>query len=97
MRDRPADEEPPRDDEGTSRLVARLSRPHPSGGRVIERAAVLASGADATAVLRWIEDRGGEPEAPVVPRSSGGLHGNRMQGGGPAPQPLRYVLPPDAL
>lgn len=96
MRNRPEDDGPPRDDEATRALVARLSRPHPSGGVVIERAAILASGANASEVLRWIEDHAGEAEAPVPPASSGGLHGNRMQSDASPPQPLRYVLPPDA-
>lgn len=97
MRHRPEDEDAPQDGDATGELVARLSRPHSSGGVVIERAAILASGANAMAVLRWIEERGGEPEAPAAPTSSAGLHGDRMQSGATPPQPLRYVLPPGAL
>lgn len=97
MRHRPEDEEHPLDHDITGELVKRLSRPHPSGGVVIERAAILASGANAMAVLRWIEERGGAPEAAAPPTGSGGLHGDRMQSGSPPPQPLRYVLPPGAL
>lgn len=97
MRHRPEDEDAPQDGDATGELVTRLSRPHPSGGVVIERAAILASGANAMAVLRWIEERGGEPEAPAAATSSAGLHGDRMQSGAKPPQPLRYVLPPGAL
>jgi hypothetical protein len=35
------------DDDAIRTLVTRLSRPHASGGAVIERAAILAEGADA--------------------------------------------------
>src|SRR5687767_5760438 len=35
-------------------LLTRLARAHPAGGTVIERAAVVAAGADFDAVLRWI-------------------------------------------
>ncbi|UUY03997.1 hypothetical protein LRS13_00260 [Svornostia abyssi] len=48
-------------------LVTRLSRPHRSGGRVIERAAVLAEGADFDAVMVWIEAHGGRPEMAKPP------------------------------
>jgi len=39
------------DDLEINALVTRLSRPHPSGGVVIERAAILAAGADFPAVM----------------------------------------------
>lgn len=76
-------------------LVTRLSRPHRSGGRVVERATLLAEGADFATVVAWIEAHGGEPEAAVAPRSSGGLHGMRSA---PAkdPVPLRFILPAGA-
>lgn len=77
-------------------LVVRLSRPHRTGGRVIERAALLADGSDFDAVVAWIEARGGEPEAPTPPRSSGGLHSARLAGPAEA-VPLRFILPADAL
>ena len=88
----------PMDDDAIRAVVVRLSRPHPSGGEVIERAAVLASGANSAAVLRWITDHDGAPEELAPVASGGGLHGARFQGGGAAPRnPLRYVLPPGAL
>jgi hypothetical protein len=86
------------DDDAIRALVVRLARPHPSGGDVIERAAILAEGADFPAVMVWIADHGGTPEtASTVPK--GGLHASRRSdrdGTGPR-TPLRYVLPPDSL
>jgi hypothetical protein len=73
-------------------LVARLSRPHRSGGRVVERASLLAEGADFAEVMEWIEDHGGEPEAPAAPRSRGGLHSSRLTAPADA-VPLRFILP----
>lgn len=82
------------DDDALRAVVAGLVRPHASGGDVIERAAILASGPDAMAVLAWIAAHDGEPELPPASGSGGGLHGTRFGGGsGAAPTPLRYVLP----
>jgi hypothetical protein len=77
-------------------LVTRLARPHPSGGRVIERAAILAEGADFKSVIGWIVDHGGKPEAASATRA-GGLHGTRLHGGGTDSEPRRFVLPPGEL
>src|SRR5688572_28285667 len=67
------------DDEGIRKLVARLSRPHRSGGDVIERAAIMAEGADFDAVVAWIVAYDGEPESAKAPKGGGrGLHGLRM-------------------
>src|SRR5439155_17369968 len=74
-------------------LVIRLSRPHPSGGKVIERAALLASGVDLEAVMRWIVAHAGQPEATPSTGSPRGLHGSRVE---IAHTPRRYVLPADA-
>ena len=95
----PEAEPAPTDDEAIRKLVERLSRPHRSGGSVVERAALQAEGADLTTVLRWITDRGGEPEAPAPKRGGGGgLHGARGTGdSGTAPTPLRFILPAGAL
>ena len=42
-------------DDGEIRtLLSRLARPHASGGQVIERAAILAEGAEFPAILAWI-------------------------------------------
>jgi hypothetical protein len=87
------------DDDAIRMLVTRLSRPHGSGGEVIERAAILAAGADSVAVLAWIAAHDGQPEtlAPVV--SGRGLHSARLTGSGTtdSPTPRRYVLPAGAL
>jgi hypothetical protein len=79
-------------------LVARLSRPHRSGGDVIERATILAEGSDSAAVFAWIAAHDGQPEADSSPVSRG-LHGTRLSGGGAAASsaPRRYVLPRGAL
>jgi len=80
-------------------LVSRLSRRHPSGGTVIERAAIVAEGADSAAVVAWILDHAGEPEAPAEVSSQRGLHSARLSGPAePAARaPARYVLPAGAL
>jgi hypothetical protein len=82
------------DDEAIRTLVVRLSRPHRSGGQVIERAAILAEGPDLAAVEGWIAAHEGEPEAVVSASSTGGLHGSRFTA---APTTVRYVLPAGAL
>lgn len=84
------------DDDAIRMLIQQLSRPHASGGAVIERAAILASGADSTAVLTWIAAHAGEPEDLAPRGAGGGLHSARS-GGADARMPLRYVLPPGAL
>ena len=83
-----------REDDAIRALVIRLSRPDRSGGRVIERAAVLASGANLEAVVRWIDAHDGQPEAAPPSAASRGLYGSRVE----APRaPRRYVLPAGAL
>jgi hypothetical protein len=80
-------------------LVTRLARAHPSGGTVIERAAIVAAGADFEAVMNWIVARGGEPEAVAETSTRHGLHGSRLHaGGGSGPRAAsRFVLPAGAL
>jgi len=80
-------------------VVMRLSRPHASGGKVIERAAILATGSDSSEVLAWIAAHGAVPEeAPVVAAGRGGLYGGRLDTSTASRRaPGRYVLPPDAL
>jgi hypothetical protein len=83
-------------------LVARLSRKHPSGGVVIERAAILAEGANSAAILQWITDHEWLPEEAVASKShrgGSGLHGMRQESERGRPQakaPSRYVSPPGA-
>ncbi len=87
------------DDDAIRDLVRRLGRQDPSGGKVIERAAILAAGADSGAVLSWILAHDGQPEALPTTPPGGGLHGARIHGGANADAsvPRRYVLPPDAF
>ena len=89
----------PVDDQAIRSLVTRLARAHPSGGSVIERAAIVAEGADARAVVTWIIDHGGTAEATVATSHRRGLHGALLYaGGGSEPRtPSRYVLPAGAL
>jgi hypothetical protein len=87
------------DDDAIRALITRLARPHASGGEVVERAAILAEGADFAAVIAWIMAHAGEPEMAASATPSRGLHGARLNGGGagePGP-PLRFVLPAGAL
>ncbi|HEX4719467.1 MAG TPA: hypothetical protein VH300_13110 [Thermoleophilaceae bacterium] len=87
------------DDDEIRLLVASLSRPHGSGGDVIERAAILASGAHSAEVVGWIVSHHGKPEVAVAAASTRGLHGSRFTGeiSSEARPPLRYVLPPGTL
>lgn len=80
-------------------LVTRLARPHSSGGDVVERAALLASGSDFAAAMAWITDHGGIAEAMVSEAPRRGLHGPRvgLSGGSEQRTPLRFVLPAGAL
>jgi hypothetical protein len=85
-------------DDAIRTLITSLSRPHASGGDVIERAAIMAAGADSTEIVGWIVAHDGEPEAAVVAASTRGLYGARFSGGvASARPPLRYVLPPGTL
>jgi hypothetical protein len=89
-------------DEDISTLVARLSRKHRSGGRVIERAAIMAEGGNSAAILSWLADNDWEPEAEKAPstdRDGFGLHGMRREaerGRAQAQAPRRYISPPPA-
>ena len=87
------------DDDAIRALVTRLARPHLSGGEVIERAAILAEGADSAAVIEWITAHAGIPEAAVAKSPRHGLHGSRLGDSSRAESstPLRFVLPAGAL
>ena len=61
------------DDTAIRDLVVRLARPHPAGGKVIERAAILASGAGSEEVVQWIIRRAGRGEVAAVRGGAGGL------------------------
>jgi hypothetical protein len=87
------------DDEAILALVTRLARPHASGGQVIERADIMAAGADSPAVIAWIMGHSGTPEAlPSTTSPRHGLHGSRLTGpAGERSVPRRYVLPAGVL
>lgn len=86
------------DDLEINALVTRLSRPHSSGGVVIERAAILAAGADFPAVIDWLTAHAGTPDTTVSATRHRGLHGSRPNDRATSsPPPLRFVLPADAL
>jgi hypothetical protein len=92
--------EPPHpagDDDKARAVVSRLSRPDRSGGIVIERAAIMAEGADCTRIVAWVVAHGGQPEAALVSKKRG-LHGSRLNNPAVTTRPpLRYVLPAGAL
>ena len=83
------------DDAEIRDVVKRLSRPHSSGGDVIERAAILAAGGDYQAIIAWITDHDGKAEEAAPAVRTGGLHGSRLSYGSGAPPaaPARFVLP----
>lgn len=86
------------DDDAILALVKRLARPHRSGGQVIERAAVMAAGADSPAVMAWILAHAGEPEEAASAAPRRGLHGARLSGATGEPRaPQRFVLPAGVL
>lgn len=87
------------DDDGIRAVLTRLSRRHPSGGVVVERAAVMAEGENSAAILSWIVDHDGRPEAVTPAKASGGLHSRQLHetGGLGSRPPRRFVLPPEAL
>jgi hypothetical protein len=87
------------DDDDIRALVTRLARPHRSGGEVIERAAILAEGADSAAVIEWITAHAGISEVAVATSPRHGLHGSRLgdSSGAESPTPLRFVLPAGTL
>jgi len=80
-------------------LVTRLARPHPSGGAVIERAAILAEGDQSAALMAWVASHGGIAEEAIAAAPTGGLHGSKFSDTRAVPPsaPARYVLPAGAL
>jgi hypothetical protein len=88
----------PASEEQIRALVARLSRPHRGGGRVIERAAIMAEGANGPAILEWITAGAWAPEDAddeTVDRRGSGVHAMRGQAEASRTRaPRRYVSPP---
>ena len=79
-------------------IVTRLSRASGSGEAVIERAAIMAEGADSHAIIGWILAHGGRPGASTTHTPARGLHGARSSGDlGRSSPPSHYVLPADVL
>ena len=64
---------------------------------MIERAAIMAEGADSGAIISWILAHSGRPEETAAAAPARGLHGARMSAGGPQRHPPRYVLPAGEL
>jgi hypothetical protein len=85
------------DDDAIKVLVKRLARAHPSGGTVIERAAVMAEGTGSQDVMAWIVAHGGTPEAAVKISTPRGLHGVRGEVDAGTRPAARFVLPAGAL
>ena len=87
------------DDASIRALVKRLSRADAKGGATIERAAIMAEGAQLDAVVEWIVAHDGRPEARPVKKAAGrGLHAARLSSAAEVDRPpLRYVLPVEAL
>ncbi len=78
--------------------VKSLARPRAGGGYVIERAAILAAGDEASAIEAWILDHQGAAEQLPTTNPRGGLHSHRDEALRPADRsPRRYLLPSDAL
>jgi hypothetical protein len=85
-------------DEAIGKLVERLSRPHDSGGRVIERSVILAEGASSREILGWISDHDGVGDSTQVATRAPGLHGSDRHASAAAAGPARrFVLPAAAF
>ena len=87
------------DDTEIKTLVARLSRPHPTGAVSIERAAILADGTDFPAVIDWILAHEGTPDTVTASTPRRGLHGARLNDStnSASSPPQRFLLPGSAL
>ena len=87
------------DQDAIRELVTRLARAHPSGGTVIERAAIVAEGADFDAVMTWILAHGGTPETAVASTKKQGMYGSGLHSSAESEPrfPSRFVLPAGAL
>jgi hypothetical protein len=86
------------DDEAIRSLLTRVGRRHKSGGIVVERATLMAEGADFDAVAAWITKHGGTPEMKSRSTKSRGLHEMRAADSTSVDaKPQSFVLPPGAL
>jgi hypothetical protein len=68
------------DNDAVRAVARRLARTHPFGGQVIERAAIVAEGSDAAAVIACIvtRARGAPNERRASANSDQGLHACRL-------------------
>lgn len=87
------------DETAIRKVVTRLARPTKTGGHVIERAAVLAEGADFGAIEAWIIESGGKPETLADATGGGGVHSRERDTGRTSTTevPARYLLPAGAM
>ncbi len=74
-----------------------VGAPAHSGGRVIERAVILAEGDRSAAILSWISEHGGIAEASAKSTRTQGLHGERAGAAGDGGPPRRFLLPASAF
>ena len=82
------------DDSAIREIVTRLARTTSSGERTIERAAILAEGANCGDIEAWIVREGGEAQTNAPARRGGGLHADRINARATSSGvPTRYVLP----
>lgn len=90
---------PPENDAAIRAFLTRIARPHASGGQAVERATLLAEGAQFPAIMSWITEHAGIPEASRPEARGQGLHGALRSTGRAAEssKPLRYVLPAGTL
>src|SRR3954470_20748703 len=66
----PARVESDADNDATRAEVRRAARRDRSGGWLVERATLLAGGAEFGAAVAWIEAHGGVPELPAAPAAA---------------------------
>ncbi len=85
------------DDAEIRTLVKRIAR-RSSKGATVERATLLAEGADVREIEAWILRAGGTPET-AAPAKGAGLYADRVteREASRTPAPLRWNLPGDAL
>ena len=86
-----------RTDDEIRALLSRLSRRHSSGGTVIERATIMAEGADSAAVVTWILDHEGASRGSrrqVVEGRAAWQPAERSDRVRPSARPLATCCPP---
>lgn len=87
------------DEAAIREIVVRLARPLESGAHTIDRAAILAEGADCAEIEAWIVREGGEPRTNAASARGRGLHADRehTRSSPDGAAPSQYVLPASAL